>query len=972
MDVSKVYHGFKLIEKAEIKELNSTALVFEHEKSGAKLIKLENEETNKVFSVSFRTPPENSTGLPHILEHSVLCGSKKFPTKEPFVELIKGSLNTFLNAMTFSDKTMYPVASKNTKDFFNLMDVYMDACFYPNIYKHEEIFMQEGWHYELDNKDEDVTYKGVVYNEMKGAFSSPEGILFRKIQETLFPDTAYGVESGGDPEVIPELSYQEFKDFHAKYYHPSNSYFFLYGDGETEKELEFINTEFLANFDKIEIDSSLKIQKPFTEMNFVDGYFPISAEDDEKDKTYFSLNYVTGSATDPETTLGLGILEDILLESAASPLKKALIDSNLGKDVFGSYSDEILQPTLSIVIKNSNVESKQAFLDLVTKELTQLIEKGIDQKLIDASINKKEFQLKEADFRGYPTGLIYNMIIMQSWLYDNDPLMHLRYDSLFASIKEKASKGYFEDLIKTYLLNNNHKSLLTLMPQKGLQEANEQKVKDELAAYKKGLSDEQIEQLIKDTENLKKRQMTPDTPEELNSIPKLSLDDVDKKAETFAIEEKEGKVKTFFHPNSSNGIVYFNMMFDTTTIPQEKLPYLSLVARIMGSIGTEKYDYMELSNETNIHLGGMYFSAENYADDKDNKKFYPKMKVGGKAVLDKFPKMTELMDEVINRTNLDDKKRIKDIINETKSRLEMMIMQAGHSLASLRMFSYFSPKAAHDETLRGISYYKFIADLEKNFDAKADEIVANLKEVANLVFCQKDMIVSITGSEDYYEQVKDAKDELIAKFSTADNKKHVYNFAGDVKKEGLFIPGQVQYVAKGANFKDLGFKHDGKMDVMQSIVSLDYMWNNVRVKGGAYGGFANFSNTGNVFFGSYRDPNLSETIEVCNEMDEYLANFEAGEEEMTKYIIGTIASHDGVLTPAMKGERAMGRYICGISNEDIQKDREAILSTKASDINTFAPMVKAAMKEDYICVVGSEQKIKENKELFDNITNILE
>jgi Zn-dependent M16 (insulinase) family peptidase len=460
-NIGDMYHGFRLLDERDVKETNSIVRLFLHEKSGARLFYMENEDDNKVFSITFRTPPKNSTGLTHILEHSVLCGSRKFPTKEPFVELVKGSLNTFLNAFTFGDKTMYPVASRNDKDFENLMDVYLDSVFYPNIYKHPEIMRQEGWHFELENTEDELKYKGVVYNEMKGALSSPESVLSRKLEETLYPDTPYSYESGGDPEVIPELTQEEFIAFHKKYYHPSNSYLFLYGKMDAVSRLKFIDEEYLRDFEAISVDSAIPAQKAFGSMQSYEEEYPISAQEDEKDKTYLSLNYAVGLSTDPELYLAMEILEHILLSTPASPLKKALLEANLGKDVFGKYDNSILQPAFSIIVKNSNAERKEEFIKVVLDTLKKLVREGLDSQLAEAAVNLKEFQQREADFEGYPKGLIYNIKIMDSWLYDKDPVMHLTYEQVFKKIRGSLKERYFENLIEKYILNNSHINPIT-------------------------------------------------------------------------------------------------------------------------------------------------------------------------------------------------------------------------------------------------------------------------------------------------------------------------------------------------------------------------------------------------------------------------------------------------------------------------------------------------------------------------------
>lgn len=973
LELNKIYHGFKLIEEKNIKEINSTARLFEHEKSGAKLFQLENEDDNKVFSISFRTPPEDSTGLTHILEHSVLCGSRKFPSKEPFVELIKGSLNTFLNAMTFSDKTMYPVASRNLKDFHNLMDVYLDAVLYPNIYKIPEILMQEGWHYELENKDSELTYKGVVYNEMKGALSSPESILMRKIQEALFPDTPYGFESGGDPEFIPNLTQEQFTSFHKKYYHPSNSYIFLYGDMNIEEELKFIDEEYLRNFDRIQVNSEIPCQKPFGEERKQVFDYPISPNEKEEDKTFLSLNYTIGKSTDRELYLAFDILEHLLLETPAAPLKKALIDANLGKDVFGSYDGSILQPTFSIVVKNSNENRIDEFKKVVADTLRDLVSKGINKKLIESSINIKEFQLRESEFDGYPKGLIYGIKCMDSWLYDENPVMHLEYEETFSKVKAALTTDYFEKLIEKYLLNNDHSALVIVKPKKGLAEEKAEELRRKLADLKAGLSETEISHIISQTENLKERQETPDPKEALESIPLLSLKDIEPKSDKLPIVEKDFLgLKVLMHPIFTSGIGYVNLYFDSRVIPQDMLPYISLLSAVLGKIGTEEYSYEELSNLININTGGIRFSGEAYAECGSSDVLHPKFVVRAKALVEKLPELMEILGEILGHSKYNDKKRLKEIIQEMRSRIEMRMLQRGHTVAAKRACSYFSPVAKYEEILIGLSFYKFIADLENNFETRSNEIVDNLNKASKLLFNKNNVLLSFTGEDKDYSSFEKSFPELFDSLGNEDPAPLEYKFELSALNEGLMTSAKVQYVAKAYNFRELGYSYSGSLQVLKTIVGFDYLWNKVRVQGGAYGAFANFQWGGNTVFSSYRDPNLVETLDAYNKAGDFIKGFDADDREMTKYIIGSISELDTPLTPAMKGFVSDEYYIRHVSQDRIQKERDEILNTKKEDIRKFADLVSDVMKQNYFCVLGGEEKIKANKDIFGSIMNVID
>ncbi|MFA6849505.1 MAG: insulinase family protein, partial [Selenomonadaceae bacterium] len=513
MELNKIYHGFRLLKTTKIKEVNSTAYEFTHEKSGARLLFLENKDDNKVFSISFRTPPKDDTGVAHIVEHSTLCGSRKFPLKEPFVELVKGSLNTFLNAMTYPDKTMYPVASQNDKDFQNLMDVYLDAVFYPVMYTTPEVLMQEGWHYEIEKPADDLEYSGVVYNEMKGALSSPEDILDSKSMNSLFPDTTYGFESGGDPEAIPQLTQQMFIDFHEKYYHPSNSYIYLYGDMDIDEKLAFLDKEYLQSFSRIAVPSKIMKQPQFKEHKVIYGEYPIGAEEAAEDKTFLSLNAIVGEATEVETMLALEILEHALLKTQAAPLRKALIDAKIGKDVQSSFEDGILQPFFSIIINGAEADRAEKFRTVVRDTLQKLVQDGIDRELMEASINLLEFKLREADFGQYPKGLVYNIKIMNSWLYDKDPTIFLYYEELMQKMKDGLENGYFEKVLKERFLDNPHMTLLVLSPNKELAAEKAAALQKVLAIKKEQLSTGELDHIIEMTAALKQRQQREDSPE---------------------------------------------------------------------------------------------------------------------------------------------------------------------------------------------------------------------------------------------------------------------------------------------------------------------------------------------------------------------------------------------------------------------------------------------------------------------------
>ncbi|WP_028977449.1 insulinase family protein [Sporolactobacillus terrae] len=971
---NKVVHGFRLLHKDSIQDIHSDAYVFEHEKSGARLLFLKNDDDNKVFSISFRTPPENNTGVFHILEHSVLCGSDKYPVKEPFVELLKGSLNTFLNAFTFSDKTMYPVASKNDKDFKNLMDVYLDAVFHPNIYKYKEILQQEGWHYELENADDPLHYKGVVYNEMKGAFSSPEGLLMRANQSSLFPDTAYGFESGGDPLYIPELTYAYFVDCHKKYYSPANSYIFLYGNLDLEEKLAFLDKEYLSTYERIDVDSSIAVQQPIGKINETIKEYPVLPDSDLKDKTYLSMNFAVSESTNPETYLAFDILDYILLDSPAAPLKKAILDAGIGQDVFGAYDNSIRQPFFSINVKNANEDQKEAFKKVVFDTLHQYVKDGLDKKQIEAAINVKEFQLREADYGSMPKGLIYSIMAMDSWLYDEDPFMHLKFEDTLTKIKQALTSNYFETLIDQYLLRSNHQTFVTIAPSKTIADKEAKLVEKKLADVKENLSADGVKQIIEETTKLKERQSSADKPEDLRKIPMLSLSDIDRKAEELPIEEVEiDGVKTLKHELETNKIAYVNLYFDASDVPADQISTLTLLQEILGKVDTENYKYADLVSEINIQSGGIDFDNQTFGDKADDDAYAPKFSVKTKVLTEKLAQAFGLIHEIIYHTKFDNGARIREIVKEIKSRIEMSFNQNGQSVVVRRLGSYFSQAAAYGERLRGLDFYRFITDLDKNWDARFSEFSQSLASLAQLLFNKAGLVISVTGDSSIFSAVEKAFPVLDLQEQAAAPERSAQKLPEpEAKNEGLMTSSKVQYAAKGANFKALGYDYSGKLQVLKKILSLDYLWNQVRVMGGAYGCGLALESAGNMVFWSYRDPNLQETLAVYDQAAAFAESFDADDFEMTKYIIGTLSDLETPQTPRAKGSLADAQYFKKITQADIQETRDNVLDTNQSDIQAFGKLLKAVTDQGLVCVLGSETKIKENQALFKECVNVFD
>lgn len=966
--------NYELIQQKSLSDLQSEGYLLRHKKSGARVLLMENEDDNKVFAIGFRTPPEDSTGVPHILEHSVLCGSKNFPVKDPFVELVKGSLNTFLNAMTYPDKTIYPVASCNDQDFQNLMHVYMDAVLYPNIYEHEEIFRQEGWSYHLESEEDALTYNGVVYNEMKGAFSSPEGLLDRVVLNELFPDTTYANESGGDPDVIPELTYEQFLDFHRRYYHPSNSYIYLYGDMDMIEKLNWLDEMYLSKFDQIVIDSEIKKQEPFSQVKEVEIPYSISSEESEEDHTFLSYNKVIETSLDRELYLAFQILDYALLSAPGAPLKKHLLEAGIGKDILGSYDNGIYQPIFSIVAKNANVEQKEAFISCIDKTLKSIVENGMDQKALEAGINYHEFRYREADFGNYPKGLMYVLQMFDSWLYDEEkPFIHVEAIDTFELLKGKISEGYFEELIQKYLLDNTHGAIVVVKPERGRTARMEKELEEKLQAYKESLSAEEVQQLVQSTAQLTEYQEAEDSLEDQEKIPVLKREDISREIAPIYNEVLDyAGTPVVYHEIETNGIGYIDLLFDLSGVSEELLPYVGILQSVLGIIDTEHYEYGALFNEINVHTGGIGTSLELYPDVTrvKEKAFKATFEIKAKALYHKLPVAFNMMREILTQSKLEDEKRLKEILAMAKSRLQMRFQSSGHTTAVLRAMSYISPLSKFKDLTAGISYYEVVKDLEEHFEERKTELIANLQFLAKTLFRAKNMMASYTAARAGLTEMETYVSELKQALFTEPVRQQDCVIQCEKRNEGFKTSSKVQYVARSGNFIDKGLEYTGALQILKVILSYDYLWQNVRVKGGAYGCMSNFSKLGEGYFVSYRDPNLEKTNAVYEGVVAYLKAFAVGERDMTKYIIGTISNIDQPMTPATKGDRSMNLYMNHVSEEMIRKERNEILDATEADIRALAEIVEAVLEDNCFCVIGSEEKIEEQKERFLEIRSI--
>lgn len=964
---------YEILDEHRVEDVQSDGFILRHKKSGARIAILSNNDDNKVFYIGFKTPPEDETGVPHIIEHTTLCGSKKFPVKDPFIELAKGSLNTFLNAMTYPDKTVYPIASCNDQDFKNLMDVYLDAVFNPNITKYEEIFKQEGWHYELTGKDDELKINGVVYNEMKGAYSSPDEVLSSQIYRSLFPDNTYSKDSGGNPEYIPKLTYEAYLDFYHKYYHPSNSYIYLYGDMDVVERLEWLDKEYLSLYDYKKVNSEINKQPAFDKIKNVEAQYSITMDDSQENKTYLSYNRVVGDTLDEMLYQAFDVLDYALVSSPGAPVKQALIDAGIGDDVYGSYDAGILQPVFSFVAKNANASQADEFESIIENTLKEVVKTGINKEALLAGINSSEFKFREADFGQFPKGLLFGLNCLESWLFDDmKPFIHLECLGTFAKLRKAVDTDYFEKLIQEYLLDNTHGSSVTVKPKRGLGNEREEALAKELSDYKASLSDEEIKKLIEDTEHLKKYQEEPSSDEDLRKLPMLTRADMKKNAMPFSnIEDELLDVKVVRHDIESNGIDYISFLFDAGDFAQSELGYLGFFTNALGLVSTEKYSYTDLANATNIYTGGISTGTASHPDIKDRNNFVFKFEVKLKVLEKNLDKALELMEQMLLSSDFTDTKRLGELVAQIKARLQANLSSSGHLVAAMRSMSSFSRYALYQDELKGVAFYRSICHIEKELSESPKNVSDKLAAIAKKLFARNRMLISFTGNNEAYGNAKPSLEKVIAgfdKMSVIGNQAEVHF---NTAKEAFIDASQIQYVAKTGDFICEGYEYTGALRLLRIILSYDYLWINVRVKGGAYGCMNTFLRSGESYFVSYRDPNLSDTLDVYDRIPEYIKSFSPDERDMTKYIIGTFSALDTPMNPEAKGSRSLSAYLEGITYEQIQKERNEILNAQPEDIRRLADLVEAVLKKDSICVIGNENMIKESAGLFENVEKLI-
>ncbi len=967
--------AYELIRKEELRDIKSVGYLLRHKKSGARIALIRNEDENKVFNIAFRTTPKDSTGVAHIMEHTVLCGSRLFPSKDPFVELAKGSMNTFLNAMTYPDKTMFPVASCNDADFANLMHVYLDAVFYPNIYKKEEIFRQEGWSYVLENEEDPLTYNGVVYNEMKGALSSADDMLDHEIMASLFPENTYFFESGGDPEDIPNLTYEDYLNFHKTYYHPSNSYIYLYGAMDFEERLNWLDKEYLSAFENEPVDSEIALQTPFTEMNVVTKPYPIAQEEETEENTYLSWNAVIGTSLDTRLASACAVLEYALLDAPGAPLKQALLDAGIGSDVMGSYDSGIRQPVFSVTSKFADPEDQDRFLQVIRETLKAQAENGVNALALKAAINSMEFKFREADYGSYPKGLMYGIDMFDTWLYDEDmPFAYLHQLNDFEFLREQIGTGYYEDLIRTCLLENTHTSLVLLVPERGLTAKMEENTRKKLEEKKASLTKEEIQEMIRRTEALRAFQETPSTQEELEKIPMLTREDLRTTALPFRNELIQRRdVRLLHHDYDTNGIIYMNLLLDASDIPEADLPYFGLLRSVLGMVNTEHYTYGDLYNEININTGGITPGISMFPDTKDNQNVKLALGIQVRALEDKTEYVFRMIEEILFTSKFDDDKRLLEIINRIRSRLESSLNSSGSATAATRCMSYFSLPYRINDHINGITFYRTLKDLSEHYEEKKADLKEKLQSILDQLLRRR-LIISFTGSAVMLDKIGKHAESLAARLREEEgDSQEIRRYVGmerRVRNEGFKTSAKIQYVARCGNFREKGYEYTGALRVLRTIMSYEYLWSNVRVVGGAYGCSASFGRNGDTNFVSFRDPHLKRTLNVYEGIPAYLESFTVDQRDMTKYVIGTISEMDTPLNPSALGGRSCSAYLSGVTVELLQKEREQVLNASQEDIRALAPITQAALDSSCICVLGNEEKLEAESDLFGELTTL--
>ena len=963
MKTNDIIHGFKLIRELEVDEIQATLYEFVHEKTDAKTIWLKRADENKTFSIAFKTTPVDDTGVFHILEHSVLNGSKRYPVKEPFVDLLKGSLQTFLNAMTFPDKTVYPVSSRNNQDFINLMRVYLDAVFYPLAIQSPNVFYQEGWHYELNDVNEIPIYKGVVFNEMKGAFSSADSLRSRLIMHNLFPDNCYGNESGGDPDYITDLSYEQFVSAHDKYYSPSNSYIFLDGDMDIDNILQIINDEYLSNFDKNEEEIIITKQEPIIAEKIIKEY-EVAPDSPLNKKAQIARAYVIGNFDDYEKISAFSLITSILCNNNESLLKKAILEKGLAEDIYFAVQDGILQPFVEVDVINTDLEKEDEINKVITDVFKKVIKEGINKEELEAYLNQAEFKAKEREFGGAPKGLVFNLSALDSWLYGGKPENSLCFDKLFTSLREKINTSYYEDLIEEYILNSRHSATVLLKPSNTLGQQKAEKEKAKLDKYNQTLNDQDRKELVEMNKQLSIWQNTPDTPEQKATLPYLHLSDLDKTITEYPIDVDKYDGNTILkHPQDTNGISYTTLYVNTNDLQLPDYTILGQLTSLYGKLKTKKYDLVTLNRLMKSILGDFSVTFSNSVSR--NNDLRNMIVVSYSCLKRNNLEATELVKEILYNTDFNDIDSIKDILKQSVFGLEQAFIAAGHAIAISRAGSYSSPSATIAGYHIGYEAYTYLKNLDEHFDELGSAFCDQLTKLKEKILIKERYTLSIAPNDnnDIVELLlKDAPSGIVNEVSKIEPLGH--------KREGFVIPSNVSFAAKALAIKD-NIEKIGTMSVISNILSLDYLWSEIRVKAGAYGCGQRTSTTKNISFYSYRDPAPDNSLKVFSDTVDYLKNFVENNENIENYIVGTTGEFDPLLSTKLSIKVSDMEYLTDVTQDFKQNIYTQILTTTINDIKNSIPYFEKVNEADNVCVVGNKQALEKCKDKLDVIIDLI-
>ena len=980
-DLSSIKHeAYERMYGEKLSDFLADALILKHKKTGARICLVASDDENKTFCIGFRTPPGNSTGVAHIIEHSVLNGSSKYPIKDPFMELAKGSLQTYLNAATFPDKTLYPVSSCNDKDLRNLTDVYMDAVFHPNIYRNEMIFRQEGWRYHLAEENDPLTLNGVVYSEMKGAFSDADGVFYRLTQCGLFPDTPYRYISGGLPEEIPNLSYEEFLDFHRRYYHPSNCYIYLYGDMDMEEYLDYLDREYLSHYDYRPIDSEIPLQEP---RGILEGYmeYSLGEGEEEAENDYLGFGLLTGT-DDPVFMTAFNAAAYSLFDAPAAPIKQALIDAGIGKDISSSVTANLRQPYFLLAVKGADAKRKDEFLSVLFREVERVLQEGINRKTILGYLVGGDFFVRESATDKTRRGLDLFSMILDSWIYNEQDAFRFCHPlARFQKVKELLDTGYFEQIIKETILSHRHELRLVLKGRRGLDEEREQKLFTKLQEYKASLSREEIEKLIRDTEALRVYQETPDSPEALACIPHLSVRDIRREAKQYPLSRSEAAGIPVLHYNTgTNGISYVSLYIDVTGLPAEELPYLGLYSSALLRVDTTKHAYGALNDEINLHVGSLYSSLDTFSSASDYRKFTGYEAHHVRMLYDEIPTALSFLAEMIVDTDFSDKKRLKEVIQEDLSNIRSGMVYNGNSVAKRCCLSSFQAQEYFSNQTNGMGQYEFLYDILDRFDERADEVIRHLNGVMAFVLDKKRITIAVTADEEGFRKTAECLPEFLEKLipnegvtvpAPAEKLPWEGGYPLSGKNQAISFGGQVNFAAQSGIYAAHGYKANGHLQVLSLIINREYLYQNIRVRGGAYGAGSGFAFlNGTYTISTYRDPNLGRSFEVFRGIPDFVRNLSLTDDEMEKYIIGTVGGTDRPKAPKDEAELAVNMYYTGVTPEENQKKRDELLDTTLEDLRAQADLVAAAIGEGHIACFGSEGSIKKEAALFDEVKNL--